>query len=94
MISHFPLSQKDRNEAKQLLADIKVATSELKLLLSSQKQFLSVEECAEYTKLSTKYLYKLTHLKKIPHYKPNRKIYFKRDEVDLWLMSHRVEVEE
>lgn len=93
MISHFPISQKERAEAKALLADIKTATEELRILITSQKQFLSAEEAAQYTGLSVKYIYKLTHAKQIPHYKPSRKLYFKRDELDAWLMSHRVEEE-
>ncbi|HAV1509191.1 helix-turn-helix domain-containing protein [Vibrio alginolyticus] len=93
MISHFPISQKERAEAKALLADIKTATEELRTLITSQKQFLSAEETAQYTGLSVKYIYKLTHAKQIPHYKPSRKLYFKRDDLDTWLMSHRVEEE-
>lgn len=85
----FPISQRNRNEAQALLADIKAATEELR----TQKQFLSVEEAAQYANLSVKYIYKLTHTKQIPHYKPNRKLYFKRDDLDAWLMSHRVEEE-
>ncbi|EMC2461988.1 helix-turn-helix domain-containing protein [Vibrio diabolicus] len=93
MISHFPISQKERAEAKALLADIKTATEELRTLITSQKQFLSAEETAQYTGLSVKYIYKLTHAKQIPHYKPSRKLYFKRDDLDAWLMSYRVEEE-
>ncbi|EHK9017389.1 helix-turn-helix domain-containing protein [Vibrio vulnificus] len=91
MISQFPISQRDRNEAQALLADIKAATEELRTLITSQKQFLSAEEAAQYANLSVKYIYKLTHTKQITHYKPNRKLYFKRDDLDAWLMSHRVE---
>ena len=93
MISHFPISQKERAEAKALLADIKTATEELRTLITSQKQFLSAEETAQYTGLSVKYIYKLTHAKQTPHYKPSRKLYFKRDDLDAWLMSYRVEEE-
>ncbi|EGQ7695068.1 helix-turn-helix domain-containing protein [Vibrio vulnificus] len=87
MISHFPISQKERAEAKALLADIKTVTEELRTLITSQKQFLSAEETAQYTGLSVKYIYKLTHAKQIPHYKPSRKLYFKRDDLDAWLLS-------
>ncbi|POB82005.1 DNA-binding protein, partial [Vibrio vulnificus] len=61
MISHFPISQKERAEAKALLADIKTVTEELRTLITSQKQFLSAEETAQHTGLSVKYIYKLTH---------------------------------
>ncbi|HDY7882135.1 TPA: helix-turn-helix domain-containing protein [Vibrio vulnificus] len=56
-------------------------------------QPLSAEEAAQYANLSVEYIYKLTHTKQIPHYKPNRKLYFKRDDLDAWLMSQRIEEE-
>lgn len=91
MISQFPISQRQIIEAKALLLEIKAATAELRSLISSQKTFLSAEETAQYTGLSIKYIYKLTHSRQIPHYKPNRKLYFKRDDLDAWLSSNKVE---
>jgi len=59
------------------------------------KEVLTFEEAAAYTGLAKSYLYKLTSAKRIPHYKPLGKIvYFNRAELEGWLLSHRVEVEE
>jgi len=68
---------------------------ELKGLMLSQKEILNLDEVASYSGLSKSYLYKLTHYNKIPFYKPNgKKIYFKRSEVDNWLLSNRVSTDE
>ncbi|WP_337880901.1 helix-turn-helix domain-containing protein [Rheinheimera sp.] len=55
------------------------------------KSVLTMDECADYTGLSKHYLYKLTHNRLIPHFKPNgKKVYFQREELDAWLSSNRV----
>ncbi|WP_415376400.1 helix-turn-helix domain-containing protein [Patiriisocius sp. Uisw_017] len=55
------------------------------------KDFLSVEELAEYLGLSKSAVYKITSKKEIPHYNPGgKKIYFKRTEVNTWIESSRV----
>ena len=61
-----------------------------KAFFLSQKEALTVDECATYTGLKKAYLYKLTHHNQIPFYKPNGKmIYFKRTEIDDWLLRNR-----
>ena len=56
-----------------------------------QKDILSIQELADYTGLSVAYIYRLTHLRKIPHYKPlGKKLFFKIDEVREFLTSKRV----
>ena len=57
----------------------------------STKEVLTSEEVAEYMGVSKSYLYKLTMLKQIPHYKPNGKMcYFNRKEIEQWLLSNRI----
>lgn len=52
----------------------------------STKSVLTARECARYTGLSLRYLYRLTSEKKIPHFKPRGKmLYFRREEIDKWL---------
>ena len=59
------------------------------------KEVLTSEETAKYMGVSMSYLYKLTHMRKIPHYKPNGKMcYFNRKEVEAWLQSNRVDTVE
>lgn len=59
--------------------------------LLSQKSVLTFDEVVRFTGLSKSYLYKLTSLGKIPHYKPNGKqIYFERAQVEAWLMQNPI----
>lgn len=66
----------------------------IELLLEGQnlvrKDVLNFNETCDYLELSQSHLYKLTSTSAIPHYKPNgKKIYFKRAEVDEWLLRNR-----
>ncbi len=55
-----------------------------------RKEVLNFNETCEYLELSQSHLYKLTSTGSIPHYKPNgKKIYFKRIELDEWLLRNR-----
>jgi len=59
--------------------------------LAFNKETLDFNEAAQYTNQSRSYLYKLTSQGLIPHYKPNgKKIYFKRSELDEWLLRNKV----
>ncbi|MCD8031257.1 MAG: helix-turn-helix domain-containing protein [Bacteroides sp.] len=41
--------------------------------------------------MSKTYLYKLTYLKEIPHYKPRGKIlYFNRSDLENWVLQNRI----
>ena len=47
-------------------------------------------EAALFTGLSKGHLYRLTSERQIPHYKKNRKLYFKKSELEAWLLADRV----
>lgn len=60
-------------------------------LRSLAKPFLTVEELATYLGVKTSYVYKMTHNREIPYYKPGGKmVYFNREEIDEWVLSQRV----
>lgn len=60
-----------------------------------EKNILSFVEAAAYTGFAESYLYKLTSARKIPHYKPTgRKLFFKRDELDAWILRNPVKTDE
>jgi len=60
-----------------------------------QKEILTFKEACLYLGVSTSWLYKLSHLKKISYFKPNGKlIYFKRSDLTAWLLRNRVSSEE
>lgn len=66
-----------------------------KLILIGSKEVLTLEECALFANLSENYLYNLTSQKKIRYYKPRGgKIYFKKSEVQEWLLKGQKMTEE
>lgn len=55
-----------------------------------QKEVLNLNDAALYLELSASYLYRLTSTGYMPFYKPNgKKLYFKRLELDQWLLRNR-----
>ena len=64
-------------------------------LLRGQKTVLNFTEACEFTGLSKTYMYKLTHQRRIPHFKPHGKnIYFNREELEQWLLQNPVKTAE
>ncbi len=57
----------------------------------AQKNILTLNEAATFTGLSKSYLYKKTSCRQIPFYKLEGKlIYFKKIELEEWLLANRV----
>lgn len=74
------------------LADLSRKIDEQNILL---RPVLNFEEACQYLRMSASHLYKLTALKQIPHYCPQgKKLYFRRDEIDKWLMRNRQSAED
>lgn len=62
------------------------------VVLLPQKEILSFNEAVTYLDVSKSYLYKLTSTNKISFSKPNNKlIYFKRIDLDNWMLQNRNE---
>lgn len=61
-----------------------------KSYLIGTKSVLTMDEAVIFTGLAKGYLYRLTSEQKIPHYKPGGRVYFKKDEVEEWLLQNRV----
>jgi excisionase family DNA binding protein len=58
------------------------------------KEIFNFNEACTFLDYSKSYLYKLTHLRQIPHYKPNnKKLYFKRSDLEEWLLRNRVKTD-
>ena len=69
------------------LNDLSLKFEEQTLLKKSVLNF--IEGC-HYLDLSESYVYKLTSTKQIPHFCPlGKKIYFKREELEIWLLRNR-----
>ena len=56
-----------------------------------KQEILNFNDACQFLDYSKSYLYKLTHSRQIPHYKPNgKKLYFKRSDLEAWLLRNRV----
>lgn len=74
---------------KSLLGTIRDLRNELRMT----RNIFNVEDLAAYTGLTIAYIYKLTSARVIPHYKPlNKTLFFKKSEIDEWLLSNPVNV--
>ena len=72
------------------IEDLKVKIENIEKLFLTQKNVLNFSEVKLYTNLSESYLYELTSSGGIPCYKPNgKKLYFKKQEIEDWLLSNR-----
>lgn len=49
--------------------------------------FMTVEECAEYTRISPEALYQKVHRRQIPCRKHGRQLLFHKDEIDAWSIA-------
>lgn len=65
--------------------------TELKENSIHEKEVLNAHQAATYLDLSIAYLYRLTSSRAIPYYKPGKKIYFKKGELDQWMLRNRKE---
>jgi excisionase family DNA binding protein len=55
-------------------------------------EIFDVEELAQYLHVSTKWVYKRTHLKEIPHHKVEGVLLFRRRDIDKWVDGYRIPV--
>lgn len=58
--------------------------------LIGSKEVLTVEEAAVFTGYTTKGIYTMTSEKRIPHYKKNSKLYFRKQELVEWMTQRKV----
>lgn len=66
---------------------------ELENELGTEKQILTMAEAVMFTGLSRNTLYRLTHQKKVRHYKPGGKlIIFRRKDLEDFMFSNPIEV--
>lgn len=61
-----------------------------RLTLIGAKAVLNIDEAVLLTGLSKGYLYRLTSQQRIPHFKKGRTLYFKKAELEAWLLEHKI----
>lgn len=64
--------------------------------LIAAKNILTLEEAASFIGFKPNYLRQIAFEKAIPHYRnpQNRRYYFKREELEAWMTSQKVEAKE
>ncbi len=57
----------------------------------NDEEILSLNEAAEFLKLSKSFMYKMTSQKLIVHFIPGgKRIYFKKSDLENWLLKNRI----
>ena len=83
------------NEEMEKLYDEIARVEQMCLELMTQqaitkKEVMTVDDVCEFLGFKKSYIYKLTHERKIPFYKPEGKmIFFKRSEMTVWVLRNR-----
>ena len=66
-------------------------TKQISSIIEQNERPLTFQEASKYLDISKSYLYKLTSTAKIVHFKPNnKKIYFKKSDLQNFLLRNRV----
>ena len=77
------------------LEDIAQRLDRLETLTAlSAKTVLDINDTAELTGYSVKYLRLLIAKREIPHYRRGNRLYFNRDEIEDWMMGTRIPTKE
>jgi len=71
------------------LTELEKLVLELKSPPSGDRQIFDIDGAAWYTYQSKSTVYKQCAAGEIPHYKPNGRIYFKRSELDEWMLTNK-----
>lgn len=74
----------------EMLQQLKLIERILREQSACNKHVLDVDEACSYMKVSRSFLYKMTHERKIACYCPSgKKLYFKREDLDEWMLQNR-----
>ncbi|MCM1517570.1 MAG: helix-turn-helix domain-containing protein [Pseudoflavonifractor sp.] len=80
-----------KDDIKRIAAAVAEALGGVRPL--HEKEFLSMDEAAQYTGIAKNTLYKMTHNRQIPYSKPSGKLcFFRRSDLEAWMMSNPVAV--
>ena len=56
--------------------------------------WMNLNECAHHLSVTPKAIYQKVHRHEIPHYKMNKRLLFKKEEIDEWVEAQRVPTDE
>jgi len=79
---------------KLVAIEKRIASIEVKLNsetdIHTSKNVMSINQLCEYCGFAKSYVYKQTSTREIPHYKKGKRLYFKKTEIDDWLLKTKV----
>ena len=61
------------------------------LTLAGFKAVLNITEASQFTGISRPQIYRLTSERRIPHYKKNNKLYFRKTELENWMLENKID---
>ena len=85
-------TQLSTSEIRQLIGDeVRKALAEnLPTYQKDSKQIFNFEEGCSYLSISKSHGYKLTSKGLVPHSKRGKRIYFKKSDLDDWLLANKI----
>lgn len=61
-----------------------------RLLMLNASNVLDVGGAATFLGVTARHIYRLTRERKVPYYKQNGHLYFRRDELEAWMTATRI----
>ena len=73
--------------------ETRISSIENRLLISNavlDLEVMSLNQLCNHYDLTKSFVYKKTHSREIPHYKNGKRLFFKKNEIDTWILENRV----
>lgn len=89
----------NKEQILKAVADIERQAAVLRGILEQPTEqttdFITIQQAAKMLGITVNGVYRLTHLKKIPYYRPTgKRVYFKIEDINGYLSSNRVQSEQ
>jgi excisionase family DNA binding protein len=82
----FEVIFRDLNLVKQMLIEIQKTNRQQEAILP---EVISIDEAAEFFRVSKSRMYQLTSRNQVPHYKQGSRVLFRRSELLTWMTKWR-----
>lgn len=89
------MNDKDKQHRSEEFQELTSKIDRLeKIALLGAKNVLTIDDVALITGFTKGHIYRLTSNRQIPYFKKNRKLYFKKSELEEWMLERRIPTEE
>jgi len=72
------------------LNSIELAIESLKESSKNVDEFMDIDQTASFLAMSKTTIYGMTHQRKIPYFKVGKRLFFKKSEIEQWIVSKRI----